>query len=178
MARRPGIDRVVPSDHVVLGHLRAAGQYHRAMGGPAYPPLHQFHCLAERDPGDLVPGLQPLHDLYLHAFEYQVLDMAGGARKGTVDRYEDGTRLLRSRPLLFDHGRRSMVRGRQTGDVVVAICLFHCHHDRRALSLPHRLVAGLKNRAGTLDLDDDGPLAQHELRWQFPRWLAWWLLEL
>jgi len=80
---------------------------------------------------------------------------------------------LRGHPLLFDHGRRSMVRGRQTGDVVVAICLFHCHHDRRALSLPHRLVAGLKNRAGTLDLDDDGPLAQHELRWQFPLWLAW-----
>ena len=58
------------------------------------------------------------------------------------------------------------------------LCLFRRHHLRRALRLPHRLIAGFEGRAGAHDLDDDGLVAQHQLRRQFRRRLARQLLEL
>ena len=47
--------------------------------------------------------------------------------------------------------------------MVVAVRLFRRHHRRRALSLPNRLVIGFEDRASAHDLDDDGPVARHQL---------------
>ena len=57
VARHPRADRAVPADHLVLGHLRAAGQHHRAVG-------RRLHRPADRSPGlaaakSRSPGFRP-----------------------------------------------------------------------------------------------------------------------
>ena len=89
-----------------------------------------------------------------------------------------GIELLLRGPLLSDHGGRGMVGGRQFGELVVAVRPLRRHHHRRALSLPHRVIARFEDRAGAHDLDDDGPVARHQLHRQFRRRLARQLLEL
>ena len=46
--------------------------------------------LAGADPGHLVSGLQPVHDLRLHAVRDRAVGLAGAARPRAVDRREDG----------------------------------------------------------------------------------------
>ena len=83
MARHPGAARAVRADHVVLGHLRAAGQHHRAVGRRLYRPDDRPADLARRNPGHLVPGIQPVHDLRLHAFHHRAVDVAGQAPRAS-----------------------------------------------------------------------------------------------
>ena len=71
---------LVPADHVVLGDLRAAGQHHRAVGRRLYRPHDRSRRLARRNPGHLVPGVQPVHDLRLHAVRRRAVGVAGEAR--------------------------------------------------------------------------------------------------
>ena len=70
------------------------------------------------------------------------------------------------------------ISGRQFGDLAVAIRLFRRYHHGGALSLSHRLVAGIEDRTGAHGLDDDGPVARHQFHRQFYCRLAGWLLEL
>ena len=77
MARDPRAARAVRADHVVLGDLRAAGQHHRAVGRRQHRPLDRSLLLARRDPDHLVPGLQPVHDLRLHAVRRRAVGVAG-----------------------------------------------------------------------------------------------------
>ena len=54
MARHPCAARLVPADHVVLGHLRAAGQHHRAVGRRLYRPgtsISSSGAAKSRSPG-------------------------------------------------------------------------------------------------------------------------------
>ena len=66
-ARMLALLAAVPADHLVLGDLRAAGQHHRAVGRRLHRPHDQSAGLAGRNPDHLVPGLQSVHDLRLHA---------------------------------------------------------------------------------------------------------------
>ena len=77
--RRLAIDRravvSVRAGEPVLGHLRTAGQHHRAVGERIHrpPPVRLGYS------GDLVPGAQPVHDLRLHAV-HRVAVAAPGRR--------------------------------------------------------------------------------------------------
>ena len=54
MARHPCAARLVPADHVVLGHLRAAGQHHCAVGRRLYRPdasISSSGAAKSRSPG-------------------------------------------------------------------------------------------------------------------------------
>jgi MFS family permease len=123
-------------------------------------------------------AFNPFMVLHLHVFRYRILGMAGAPRNGGIDCHQDGARLLRRRLLLSDHGGCGVVGGRWFGHLVVAVCLFHGRHHRRALCFPHRLVTCFENRAGAVDLDNDGSMAWLQFHWQFCRRLAWQLLEL
>ena len=134
--------------------------------------------LARRNPGHLVPGVQPVHDLCLHAVHRRAVGMAGEASRRAIERHQDVARLLRRRARQPDHGRRSLAVGRRAGrKLAVAARIFRRHHHRRALSLAHRVVAGVEGRSGTHGVDADGRVAGDELRRQFHRRLAWQLLE-
>ena len=91
---------------VLLGDLRAAGQHHRAVGRRLHRPHHQPAGLGRANPGHLVPGVQSVHDLRLHAVRPGAVEAAGGTRPRALDRHQDGARLLRRRAVLPDHGRR------------------------------------------------------------------------
>ena len=105
---RPRADRAVRADHLVLGDLRAAGQHHRAVGRRLYRPHVDLIVWRGRDPGHLVPGLQSVHDLRLHAVSHRAVGVAGQARRGALDRHQDVDRLLRRRARQPDHARRRL----------------------------------------------------------------------
>ena len=69
----------VPAQYAVLGDLRAAGQHDRTMGRCQHRPDGRFSRVDCRNSDDLVPGLQSLHDLRLHAVRGRVVEAAGGA---------------------------------------------------------------------------------------------------
>ena len=54
------------------------------------------HFLRRRNPGDLVSGVQSLHDLRLHAFHCRAMAPAGTER--AIDSHEAGDRLFAQRP--------------------------------------------------------------------------------
>ena len=80
----PRADRAVRADDLVLGDLRAAGQHHRAVGRRLHRPHDRSPRLARRNPGHLVPGLQPVHDLRLHAVHRRAVGVAGQARHASL----------------------------------------------------------------------------------------------
>ena len=88
---------------VVLGDLRAVRQHHRAVGRRPHRPQRQSALFAY--PRHLVPGVQSVHDLRLHAVHHRAVGVAGEARPRAVDRRQDGDRLLPQRGRLSDHGR-------------------------------------------------------------------------
>ena len=71
-ARRARPARAVPADLPVLGDLRAGGQHDRAVGRRLHRPYRQPAGLDRRDPGDLVPGIQSVHDLRIHAARHML----------------------------------------------------------------------------------------------------------
>ena len=89
----------VPAEHAVLGDLRTAGQYRRAMGRRLHRPLDQPAVLARRDPGDVVPGVQPVHDLRLHPADRGAVGDPVAKGQGTIDRDQDGDGLFHRRTL-------------------------------------------------------------------------------
>ena len=107
MARASGALIVLcAAGDVLLGHLRAAGQHHRAVGRRLHRPHHQPARLAGRNPDHLVPGVQPVHDLRLHAVHPGAVGAAGGSGREPSTVTKMAYRLLRRRARLPDHGRR------------------------------------------------------------------------
>jgi POT family len=135
-------------------------------------------ALARRDPDHLVPGLQPVHDLRLHAIRRGAMGATGQARHGAIEHQQNGARLFWRYARQHHHGGRRLAGGRGAGrKLAVALRLFRRHHHRRALSVAGRALAGIEGRTRPHGVDDDGRLARHELRRQFHRRLARQLLE-
>jgi hypothetical protein len=115
----------------VLGHLRAAGQHDRPMGGRLHRPHRQSHLLARRDPDHLVPVLQSIHDLRLHALRCGAVGAASASRLRTIEHQQDGARLFRRHARQYHHGWRGLAGRRRAGrELAVALCLFRGHHHR------------------------------------------------
>ena len=81
---------------LLLGHLRAGRQHHRAVGRRLHRPRPS--ALFDFNPDHLVPGVQSVPDLRLHAARPGALEAAGRARPRALDRRQDGLWLLRSTP--------------------------------------------------------------------------------
>ena len=112
----------------VLGDLRAAGQYHRAVGGREHRPYHRPPVLAGRDSNHLVPVRQSLDDLRLHALRGGVVGAPGVARHRAFHPHQDGAGLLRLRGGQRDHGRRRPLCRSGQGELALAVRLFRGPH--------------------------------------------------
>ena len=99
------------AEYALLGDLRAAGQHCRAMGRQLHRPLDQPSVLARRDPGDVVPGVQPVHDFRLHAADRGAMGDPVAKGPGTIDRDQDGDGLFHRRALLSRDGGRGSLLG-------------------------------------------------------------------
>ena len=146
MARHRRALRAVPAGDVVLGDLRADGQHHRAVGRRPHRPQR---ARPVHDPRHLVPGLQPVHDLRLHAVRSSRCgrwQAKRGREPSTVDKM--ALRLLLQRGGQPDHGGRRGARRRRRGELAVAARLFRRPHHRRALHLADLAVAGHQGGAG------------------------------
>ena len=91
--RRAHADRGLRIGDDVLGGLRSAGQHARAVGRGLHRPLDRSPGLARRDSIDLVPRLEPAHDLHLHAADRAAVGAAGAARHRALGDQQDGVRL-------------------------------------------------------------------------------------
>src|SRR5450830_606810 len=158
----------------VLGHLRAAGQHDRALGRPAYRPPLRFLAVRRRDSGHLVPGVQSVHDLRLHAARGCAVAPAGPSR--AVDGRQDGDRLFPQCRGLSGHGRRRRAGRSRTDELAVAVRLFRRHHRRRTLFVADRAFAGDEGRSVTLAVDDDGRVVIDQLHRRISRRLPGHLL--
>ena len=79
----------------------------------SHRPYDRPHLLAWPDPDDLVPVVQSVHDLRLHAVHHRAVGGAGGARYRAIVGDQDVDRLLPVRRLLSDHGRCGLRRARR-----------------------------------------------------------------
>ena len=177
MARRHRAAGPVRAEHPFLGDLRAAGQHARPVGRRQYGPCDRPVRFRHPDPDDMVLGVQPVHDLRLHAIRGGVMGVAGCPRRRTVEHHKDGARLPRRHGGEPDHGGRGALRRRRQGELAVAIVLFRRDYGRRALSVADRVVAGDQGRAPAHSLDDDGRVAGDELRRRLSRRLSRQFLE-
>ena len=114
----------VPAGRIVLGDLRAAGQHHCALGRRTDRPLGESADLAGADPGHLVSGLQPVHDLRLHPIRDRAVGVAGTARPRAIDRREDGSGLLWPGARQSRASVRRLAVRRRPGELAVAAAVF------------------------------------------------------
>ena len=177
MARRRRVACAVPAQYAVLGDVRAAGQHDRIMGRCQHRPDGEFPRLDSRNTDDVVPGLQSLHDLRVHAVRGRVVEAAGGAGNRAIDLDQDGARLLRRHRGEPRHGAGGLARRRWQGELALAVRVFCRHHHRRALSLAGRAIARHQGRSRPHPFDDDGRLAGDKFCRQFPCRLYRELLE-
>ena len=82
--RRAHADRGLRIGDDVLGGLRSAGQHAPAVGRGFHRPLGRSPGLARRGSVDLVPRLEPAHDLHLHAADRAAVGAARPARHRAV----------------------------------------------------------------------------------------------
>ena len=122
------------------GLLRAAGQHHRAVGRRPHRPSLRSAVVRRRNSGHLVPVVQPVHDLRLHAVHRGAVAQPRPTR--ALDGCQNGDRLHTQCRSLSADGRRRLDVARRTDELAVAVRLFHRHHHRRTLSVAGRALAG------------------------------------
>ena len=113
MARRRRAARPVRAQYIVLGDLRADGQYDDPLGRRQYRPHDRAVRPGGANPDDVVSRLQSVHDLRLHAVYRHAVGAAGGARHGAVHRHQNGARLLRRDRGKSDHDAGRAARRRR-----------------------------------------------------------------
>ena len=157
---------LVAAGDVLLGDLRAAGQHHRALGRRQHRPQRQPAGLVRANPGHLVPGLQSVHDLRLHAVHPGAVARQAerGREPSTVTKMAYGCFGVAAANL--DHVRRGApwpAAARRAGSGCSPIS---SSHHRRALPVADLAFAGHQGGAGPRGVDDDGRVARHELHRQ------------
>jgi hypothetical protein len=175
MARHGRAHAAGAAGDVLLGHLRAAGQHHRAVGRRLHRPHHQPAVWAGQIP---VTWFQAFNPFMIFAFTPFILALwkrqeRNGREPSTVMKMASAASASRRLP---DPGRARVQRRRRQGELALARGLFRRPHHRRALSVAGRPFAGHQGGAGPRRVDDDGRVARHELHRQLPRGLPRQLL--